>query len=349
MQIRPRVPATSPADVPRAQQPASAQAPARAAAPPALEADRLMLPRLAADNTRVVTPRLDLGLESLTKTAPADWGNVSIADRQAALRALQTLARDLKAQGRPGVEIWSKLTQAAVDQYADKQLDPRRKSDFVMQDLAVSVIGADALKHLKSYEGLPWVRKPDPLVKTFFQDWKALGIPPADNNWEAVGWAGGELDQHASADFRPQIADGTQNQIFHTLFYQFMGYTTQAPQTIRGGSIVHEVRDNGTSSEDHNAAYVGMHTGMTLRNLRDGADPAGALQDWSGMTRAAYGKGGGPEMKAGTASLRARQIDAAVQRQLGDKSLLWKGENALIDAVKWARETWGSNPDYRPE
>lgn len=298
--------------------------------------------RIPADNTRVVTPPpIDLGL-SVTGVAPADWGNVTVADRQAAAKQLQTLAQDLKAQKRPGVEIWSRLTQAAVENYADKQIDPRRKADFAMQDLTIAVIGKDALKHLKDYQGLPWVRNPDPLVKTFQKDWQALGIPPADDNWAAVGWAGDKLDTHAGADFRPQINDKSENQIFHTLFYQYMAYTTQDAFAIRGGSFVHEVRDAGTSREDHNASYVGVMAGKAMRQTRDGANPAAGLQQWGAMTQAAYGKNGATG--TGDVAPEVKALEKQITNRLKDKSTLWKVENVLIGVVGDLKRLVGTTP-----
>lgn len=314
-----------------AAQASPAQASAAASAPKALELpaqNALQLSPAASTAVRkpLVLPLID------PVSATADWGNVSVADRQANLKQLQSLARDLKAQGRPGVEIWSKLTQAAVDAYAGKQLPAARKSDFVMQDITIAVVGGDALKHLESYRKLPWVRTPDPMVTTFFKDWQAMGIPPADGNWERAGWAGDKLDSHNTADFRPAIADGSANQIYHTLFYHFMAYTTQAPFTIHGGSIVHEFKDEGTSSEDHNACIAGVTTGMALRRMRDGNDPEGSLQDWAAMTRAAYGKDGGPGLAQ--AGQRAQAMDRAISGLLAKKHPVWKAENFVIDVVK---------------
>ncbi len=289
--------------------------------------------RVPAVSTRVVNPSLNLHLDSIKATVPADWGNVSVADRKAAAQQLQTLARDLQSQKLPGVEIWGKLTEVAIDNYSGKQLSPQRQADFAMQDLVVNVIGKDAFKHLEDYKNLLWVRTPDPLVKTFQDDWAAMGLPPKDNNWEAAGWAGNGLDTHFGEDFRPEINDKTNNQIFHTLFYQFMGYVTQSPVTIRGGSIVHELRDDGTSSEDHNAAYVGMTTGMALRDLRDSGSPD--LKNWDSITMAAYGKKGGPEVRAGQANTRAQEMNQLISNKLNNQGLIWKSENLVIDSARW--------------
>lgn len=276
-------------------------------------------------------------LPELSLMTPADWGDVTPAERKANLKQLQSLALSLKAQGKPGVELWSEMTRAAVAAYAGKQLSDARKSDFVMQDLAISIVGGDAYKHLKSYQGLPWVRQPDPLVQTFFADWQALGIPPANDDWKAAGWAGGNLDPAHCADFRPEIADGTDNQIYHTLFYHFMAYTTQAPFTIHGGSIVHEVKDEGTSYQDHNACLSAVTTGMALRRKRDSQDAGAWLQDWPAITRAAYARDGGAEIQAGTAGPRARAADRAIRELLANKPLLWKAENVAIEGVRYAK------------
>ncbi|PKL76620.1 MAG: hypothetical protein CVV27_09380 [Candidatus Melainabacteria bacterium HGW-Melainabacteria-1] len=315
--------------------PSSPRPPAPVAAQPADGAAKLsqspspelLLSAATAKGQALPTLALNLAAE----VQPSDWGDVTVAERQANLKQLQSLAHDLKARNTPGVELWSKLTQAAVAAYEGRQLAPGRKSDFVMQDLSIALVGGDALKHLQSYLKLPWVRRPDPMVNTFMRDWALMGVPPADQNWERVGWAGDKLDRHRCADFRPEINDGSENQIYHTLFYQFMAYTTQAPFTIHGGSLVHEIRDNGTSSEDHNAAFVGMSTGMAMRRMRDGAQPETSLREWPVITRAAYGKGGGPDLAT---SERARITDQGIRHLLGNKPLAWKAQNLLIDTVK---------------
>jgi hypothetical protein len=292
----------------------------------------LSLSPLAATSKKM--PVLNLGFEAV---APADWGNVSVAERKANLLKLQALAQDLRSQGKSGVAIWSELTRSASQAYADKNVSAARKSDFVMQDLTVVVVGGDAFQHLKSYQKLPWVRQADPLVKTFFDDWAALGLPPQDGKWDNVGWAGSGLDQTHCSDFRPQIADGSDNQVYHTLFYHFMAYTTQAPFTIHGGSIVHELKDPGTSSEDHNACFAALATGISLRKMRDSKQAGEALQDWPAITSAAYGRDGGPEIKSGNAGPRAQAAHQRVSQLLAHKPLFWMAENAVIDGAKYIK------------
>lgn len=321
-----RVPQTPEPIRPKPAPPLQAPVAAPSALPPAAP-----LPTTGAQGK--VLPSLSLGLE----TARSDWGDVTVAERKANLHQLQRLAHQLQAAHTPGIEIWSRLTQAATEAYAGKQLSAARKSDFVMQDLVVTVVGGDAFKHLQAYQQLPWVRHPDPLVQTFFDDWAALGLPPADHDWEAAGWAGSGLDQTHCSDFRSQIADGSDNQIYHTMFYHFMAYTTQAPFTIHGGSIVHEVKDAGTSSEDHNACFAGVTTGLALRRGRDSGAAADWLQDWPAITRAAYSRDGGPQIQAGTAGPRAQAANRAIRELLEHKPLLWKAENAAIDGVKYIK------------
>lgn len=271
------------------------------------------------------------------QVTPKDWGDVTVADRQGNMKALQTLAHRLRDQGMPGVEIWGALRAEAVSRYADKQVSPQRQADFVMQDMALLTVGKDALKYLDQYTDIPRISQMDPLVEIFQSDWQAMGVPPADGDWKAAGWAGNDLDTHTGSDFRPEINDKTKNQIFHTMFYEFMGYVTQDDLMIRAGSMVHELRDGvadgGISPEDHNASYAGTAVGKTFRQMRDGAHTAAALKQWSGLTMAAYGKGGGPEVRSGQASPEAQQMHKQMSRKLEDKSLTWKVENLLIQGV----------------
>jgi hypothetical protein len=74
--------------------------------------------------------------------------------------------------------------------------------------------------------------------------------------------------------------------------------------------------------------------------MRDGSDPAGALQDWPAMTRAAYGKDGGPEVTAGTASPRAVAMDQTIDKLLKNKGLIWKAENLAIDGMKHVKRAY---------
>lgn len=292
------------------------------------------------DNTRVAKALPSVAFAATEKTEaprPKDWANVTVAARQDNMKALQDLAHRLRDQGTPGVEIWGALRREAVSRYAQTDLSPQRQADFVMQDLTLATVGKDALKYLAQYEGLPRLGKTDPLVDTFQADWKALGVPPADDNWEAVGWAGQDLDTHTAKDFRPEINDKTKNQIFHTMFYEFMGYVTQDDLMIRAGSIVHEVRDGladgGLSTEDHNASYVGTAVGKAFRQMRDGQHTEAALKQWGALTLAAYGKDGGPEVRNGSASGAAQQMHQQISQKLKDKGLMWHTENFLIQSV----------------
>lgn len=291
-----------------------------------------------ADNTRTARAVASVSFAAEAKgVAPSDWGTVSVEERQQNLKALQTLAHRLRDQGVPGVEIWASLRNEAVERYAHTDASPQRQADFVIQDISLVTVGKDALKYLAQYEGLPRIGKVDPLVDTFQRDWEALGIPPADNNWEAVGWAGNDLDTHTGQDFRPEINDKTKNQIFHTMFYEMMGYVTQDDLLIRAGSIVHEVRDGvadgGLSTEDHNASYVGTAMGKAFRKMRDGKHTSQALQQWGSLTLAGYGKGGGPEVRAGKASPEAQQVHTQMSEKLSNKNILWRTENLFIQGV----------------
>jgi hypothetical protein len=335
MKIRPTsVPQNPPADTPKA------TTQAHTASTPAAENHRVSdhFQQALADNTRTTRAVTSVSFAEATQgIAPADWGTVSIEDRQQNLKDLQGLAHRLRDQGMPGVEIWGALRSEAVSRYTHTDLSPQRQADFVMQDIAVVTVGKDALKYLEQYEGLPRIGKIDPLVKTFQSDWLAMGLPPADNDWEAAGWAGNDLDTHIGQDFRPEINDKTKNQIFHTMFYEMMGYVTQDDLLIRAGSIVHEVRDGvadgGISTEDHNASYVGTAMGKAFRKMREGEHTQQALQQWGALTLAGYGKGGGPQVRAGKASPEAQHVHEQMTKKLKNKNLLWQTENLFIQGV----------------
>ncbi len=274
---------------------------------------------------------------SLTAPSPAGWGELTVEERQDNLKALQTLAQQLRDQGVPGVEIWGQLKAEAASRYANADTPAAKKADFIIQDVTLVTVGKDALKYLKQYEGLPRLGKIDPLVDTFKTDWEALGVPPKDNNWKAVGWAGHNLDTHTGEDFRPEINDKTKNQIYHTMFYEFMAYVTQDPLMVRAGSMVHEIRDGvaegGISDEDHNASYVGAAVGSTFREMRDGNQPDTDIKHWGAMTMAAYGKNGGPEIQQEKAGTQAQEMHQKITHLLENKGLIWNAENLLIQGV----------------
>lgn len=282
-----------------------------------------------------------LSLQALESPRPHDWGQVQVAERRDNLKALQAQAHTLHNQGKGGIEIWTSLMQSALDHYANRGLSPARQADFAIQDLTLTVVGPDALKHLQEYNKLPWVRHPDPLIQQFLNDWSAMGIRPDDKSWEKqIGWAGPGLDSHHAQDFRPEINDHSDNQIYHTMFYEFMGYLTQDPLDIRAGSIVHELRDGGTSSEDHNAQYVGAATGLRLRALRE-SNQSQSIQNFPALMRAAYGKAGGPDIRRGQAPAQAWDLYAQINEKLTHKNLAWKTENTVIDGLKWVKQKLG--------
>lgn len=225
----------------------------------------------------------------------------SLAERQQQLLALQRLAWEWRDQQLPGVTLWARLVEVAVQAYPE--LEPARRSDLILQDLALVILGPASLKYLDWYEGITPDMLEDPMVKAFERDFAAFNLPPASPNspaWWEVGYAGKVddavdpgLDRQFAADFRPDLNDHTDNQIFHTFFYHYMAYVTQAPETIRAASLYHELFDIGGSTEDHTAALIAIATGQQWRQWRDSEQAAEALQDWPASIALAYGKEGG--------------------------------------------------------
>lgn len=269
-----------------------------------------------------------------------DWGDQTIAGRQANIRALAERATELRAQERPGVQLWSELTRQAVNAYADAAIPEARRCDFVIQDLAVVILGPFSLKYLRWFDKITPDMVQDRLVNDFFAELARLGLPGPEPvpEWRAAGYMSKlddsvdpGLDRKFGADFRPQINDDTDNQIFHTFFYQFMAYVTRASLTIRAASVYHEIFDKGGSEEDHTAALVGIKTGTELRRLRDSGKPA--FENWHELILAAYAK----DMPAGlsqSATDFRKQVDALVLKPGKLDSALRSAEHGLIRMVK---------------
>jgi hypothetical protein len=219
--------------------------------------------------------------------------------RHAAIASLQAKAWALRDQGLPGVVLWRQLIEQALLPYWDLH-NTVKASDCVMQDLAVVILGPFALKYLNWFDQIRLDLVQDPLVNDFLCDFKDLKLPDFEvitQAWWQAGYAGKiddtidpGLDSHLASDFRVELNDGTDNQIFHCFFYQFMAYVTQANFTIRAASVYHELFDKGGSTQDHSAALLAIHTGSRLRQLRDGPDPGAALEQWPEVISAVYGQ-----------------------------------------------------------
>lgn len=219
--------------------------------------------------------------------------------RQAAIASLQAKARALRDQGLPGVALWRQLTEWALLPYWDLH-DPVKASDCVMQDLAVVILGPFAIKYLNWFDQVRLDLVQDPLVNSFLRDFKDLKLQAYEvipQAWWQAGYAGKidqskdpGLDSHFAKDFLDELNDGTDNQIFHCFFYQFMAYVTQASFTIRAVSVYHELFNQGGSTQDHCAALLAIHTGTRLRQLREGPDPGAALEQWPEVVSAVYGQ-----------------------------------------------------------
>ena len=270
-----------------------------------------------------------------------DWRDVSVASRQGRIRGLADLALYLRQRETPGVALWRELTRTAASAYATTELTPVQQADFAMQDLAVVILGPNALKYLRWFDKITPDQIQDPLVNQFFAELGRLGLPPAEPvlAWRETGYMSKlddevdpGLDRHFGADFRPEINDHTDNQIFHTFFYQFMAYITRASLTIRAASVYHELVDKGGSEADHTAALIGIRAGTELRRLRDSGTPA--LEDWPELILAAYGKQPLPENAGPRAHHLRQQIDTLIAHPGSLDTALRGIEYSLIRLVK---------------
>lgn len=251
------------------------------------------------------------------------WGKLDLADRQRRIQALAARALELRAQRLPGVQLWSELTRSAVAAYADAEIPPALRADFVIEDLALVILGPSALKYMGWFEKITPPALRDPLLASFYADFGRLGLPPLEpaQAWRQAGYVGKVndlldpgLDRHFGRDFRLALNDKSDNQIFHTFFYQFIAYLTRSPLTIRAGSVYHELFERGGSVQDHNAALTGIEVGRSLRRLRDSADPE--LEIWPELMLAAYARQAPARLSPPALALR-RRIDELLTHPTG--------------------------------
>ena len=218
-----------------------------------------------------------------------------ISTRKRHIEELRSLARSLQAQKLPGVEIWVALMRHALDQNRDLPVSAASKMDNIIQNMAIVTVGREAYHHLGDYRAItrrmaqlhipgspsaPEAR----FVDRFLAELKLLGGDHA----AAIE----PLDTHHGADFKPQLNDQSANQIKHTFFYHFMGYVTRDDFGVVCGSLLHEIRDEGSSAEDHHAGIWGSQMGIHMRLLRQKSPTARTLESLPALIGAAYGRNG---------------------------------------------------------
>lgn len=223
------------------------------------------------------------------------WAQSSEFERTAQRQRLQRLALHWRADEIPGVELWRRLTAYAVQAYP--HVPQPQRSDHIMEDLALVILGPAAQRYLRWYDQItPWGK--DPLVIHFLARFSMLKLPPSDAHaaWRRLGYVGKlnetqdlGLDQQWGQDFKSAFDDGTDNQIYHSFFYQYMAYLSRDPERVRWGSLYHEWVDEGRSVPDHRVALAAIELGLTWRHWREQAYP-GALELWPESIALVYGR-----------------------------------------------------------
>jgi hypothetical protein len=211
------------------------------------------------------------------------------------IQSLAAQARAHQTEHRPGASLWQQLVATAITAYPEAE--PQQRCDWIVQDLAIVILGPFARKYLAWFDKITLDAVQDPLLHAFETDFAALGLPggsPEAPGWREAGYCSKlddtvdlGLDQTFGSDLRPALHDGTDNQIFHTFFYHFMAYVTQAKLTIRAASVYHELFDKGGSPEDHTAALLAIQAGLRWRSHRD--DSPGLIAAWPESILAVYG------------------------------------------------------------
>jgi hypothetical protein len=215
--------------------------------------------------------------------------------RHSHIQTLAAQARADQARQQPGAALWHALVTTAITAYPE--VEPQQRCDWIVQDLAIVILGPFARKYLAWFDKITLDAVQDPLLHAFEADFAALGLPegtPDAPGWREAGYCSKlddsvdlGLDQTFGSDLRPALNDGTDNQIFHTFFYHFMAYVTQAKLTIRAASVYHELFDKGGSPEDHSAALLAIQAGLRWRSHRDTHPPL--IAAWPESILAVYG------------------------------------------------------------
>ena len=273
----------------------------------------------------------------------------TLAQRQRNLRALGQLAWHWREQAIPGVELWARLTAYAVTLYPEVPAPTR--SDLIMQDLALVILGPAALKYLNWYDAITPEFWEDTQVQRFQRAFQQLNLPaimsPDAQAWWSVGYAGKidedkdpGLDRHFGQDFRPELNDHSDNQIFHCFFYVYISYVSQAPYTVRWASLYHEFVDVGGSVPDHRAALVGIELGQLWRQWRE-THNAGHLQAWPASLRLSFGRDPG---------LDNTSPELSVLRQKIEKIIVPEGTEAPMQALEfWTIRALNALPQTAPQ
>lgn len=219
----------------------------------------------------------------------------TLSTRHRQIQILAAQARADQALKLPGATLWSRLVTTAITAYPEAT--PSQRCDWIVQDLAIVILGPFARKYLAWFDKITLDAVQDPLLNAFEADFAALELPegtPEAPGWREAGYCSKlddtvdlGLDQTFGSDLRPALNDGTDNQIFHTFFYHFMAYVTQAQLTIRAASIYHEVFDKGGSPEDHSAALLAIQAGLRWRSHRD--QQPDLISAWPESILAVYG------------------------------------------------------------
>lgn len=218
---------------------------------------------------------LDLGFPagpSLDTAFALPGGFSSIGSGFIGFSDTRRYAMSLSEQGVGGVELWTAVTEYLVVKYEGRSdLTIQEKYDAVMLELVSVFVGANSNEsNSGDMSGL--------LGKALFADAHPLINAGSDaGRFQAFlegitgAYAGGDLDATAGADFNPAFRDGTNNQVFHTMAFTFLGYAVEDENLVFLGNLYHETVEilNGRSVADFNASFSGGNVGAFIRDMRN--------------------------------------------------------------------------------
>lgn len=111
---------------------------------------------------------------------------IGISTRKQNITQLAAYALELREQKLPGSALWARLTQKAVEAYADLPLETAARADAIVQDLAIVILGPFAPKYIAWFEKITPDLVEDPLVKQFYRDLCLLSLTSGPAFYELI-------------------------------------------------------------------------------------------------------------------------------------------------------------------
>jgi hypothetical protein len=244
---------------------------------------------------------------------------------------LRDHALALREEGVDGVELWAQLMEEALDLARDDEETAEGLLDRAVQDVAAVTVGRYHIQSEVDGAGGPLHMTLGRAGRQTLAELEELYHHLPEHPTERYErydpyFAGTGLDPTDGRSFRPDISDGTNNQIFHTGFFQYLAYAVDGTTLADAGNLAHETTEGapapsnlrsqmlapgrpyggladvvrilpdgginwaGQTREDLQASLDGADLGMVLRDIRDSPSADYLVEAVPDLIRAAYGR-----------------------------------------------------------